>query len=56
MKKFGSLSRRDFALLSANMAVASFAGSARLGMRPALAADDKAVLGHFGSANPQTVA
>jgi taurine transport system substrate-binding protein len=56
MKKLSSLSRRDFALLSANMAVASFAGGALLGMRPAFAADDKAVLGHFGSANPQTFA
>jgi taurine transport system substrate-binding protein len=58
MKKLGSglLSRRDFALLSANMAVASFAGGSLLGLRPALAADDKAVLGHFGSANPQTFA
>ena len=56
MKKLGSLSRRDFALLSANMAVASFAGGKMLGLRPALAADDKAVLGHFGSANPQTFA
>jgi taurine transport system substrate-binding protein len=56
MKKLGSLSRRDFALLSANMAVATFAGSSLLGLRPALAADDKAVLGHFGSANPQTFA
>ncbi|HEX2114373.1 MAG TPA: ABC transporter substrate-binding protein [Alphaproteobacteria bacterium] len=56
MKMLGLLSRRDFALLSANMAVASFAGGALLGMRPAFAADDKAVLGHFGSANPQTFA
>jgi taurine transport system substrate-binding protein len=58
MKKLGlgSLSRRDFALLSANMAVASFAGGSLLGLRPAFAADDKAVLGHFGSANPQTFA
>jgi len=56
MKKLGSLSRRDFALLSANMAVASFAGGKMLGLRPAFAADDKAVLGHFGSANPQTFA
>lgn len=58
MKKPGStsMSRRDFALLSANFAVASFAGSSLLGLRPAFAADDKAVLGHFGSANPQTFA
>lgn len=56
MKKLGSLSRRDFALLSANMAVASFVGGKMLGLRPAFAADDKAVLGHFGSANPQTFA
>ena len=56
MKKLGSLSRRDFALLSANMAVASFVGGKMLGLRPAFAADDKAVLGHFGSANPHTFA
>jgi taurine transport system substrate-binding protein len=57
MKKPGpALSRRDFALLSANLAVASFAGSSLLGVRSAFAADDKAVLGHFGSANPQTFA
>jgi taurine transport system substrate-binding protein len=58
MKKsgLGALSRRDFALLSANLAVASFAGSSALGLRPAFAADGKVVLGHFGSANPQTFA
>src|SRR5207253_349014 len=50
-----SLSRRDFGLLSANMAVATVIGSAA-GAGPAAAAGDTAVLGHFGSANPQTYA
>jgi len=50
-----SLSRRDFGLLSANMAVATLISSAA-GVRPAAAAGDTAVLGHFGSANPQTYA
>jgi taurine transport system substrate-binding protein len=49
------LSRRDFGLLSANMAVATMIGSAA-GVGPAAAAGDTAVLGHFGSANPQTYA
>ncbi len=58
MKKIAqlSLSRRDFGLLSANMAVATFTGASLLGNYPAAAAGDVAVLGHFGSANPQTYA
>lgn len=58
MKKLNqfSLSRRDFATLSANMAVASFIGAVAQGSQRALAAEGTAVLGHFGSANPQTYA
>ena len=48
MKSLPGLSRRAFALLAGNLAVASFVS------RPGFAADTVANLGHFGSANPQT--
>ena len=51
-----AISRRDFGLLAANVGVATFIGSSLLGARGARAAGDTAVLGHFGSANPQTYA
>src|SRR4051812_37419061 len=53
--KRSALSRRDFGLLSANLAIATVIGSEAC-LRPAMAAGDTAVLGHFGSANPQTYA
>lgn len=52
-----SLSRRAFALLAANTAVATFAGPRILGLRPAFAQETLNMgLGRFGSANPHTYA
>jgi taurine transport system substrate-binding protein len=48
-------SRRDTLKLMANMGVATFAGGAMLGARSVFAQQATAVLGHFGSANPQTL-
>ena len=48
------LSRRDTLKLMANMGVATFAGGAMLASRSVFAQQATAVLGHFGSANPQT--
>ena len=49
------ISRRDALKLALNMGVASFAGGALLGARSVFAQQVTAVLGHFGSANPQTL-
>ncbi len=46
--------RRDSLKLMLNMGVATFAGGAMLRSRNAFAQQVTAVLGHFGSANPQT--
>lgn len=52
-----SWSRRDFMLLSANTAIATFAGSKLLGARTAFAQESVNVrLGRFGSANPHSYA
>ena len=48
------LSRRDTLKLMVNMGVATFAGGAMLASRSVFAQQATAVLGHFGSANPQT--
>lgn len=48
-------SRRDALKLMMNMGVATFAGGAMLAPRRAFAQQATAVLGHFGSANPQTM-
>ena len=47
-------SRRDSLKLMLNMGVATFAGGAMLRSRNVFAQQANAVLGHFGSANPQT--
>ena len=47
-------SRRDSLKLMLNMGVATFAGGAMLRSRNVFAQQATAVLGHFGSANPQT--
>ena len=49
------ISRRDALKLALNMGVATFAGGALLGARSVFAQQVTAVLGHFGSANPQTL-
>ena len=49
-------SRRDFLKLSGQIGVATFAGGAMLPTGSARAQDATAILGHFGSANPQTFA
>jgi taurine transport system substrate-binding protein len=49
------ISRRDALKLALNMGVATFAGGALLRSRSVLAQQVTAVLGHFGSANPQTM-
>ena len=49
-----SFSRRDTLKLLRNVGVATFAGGALLAPRRAAAQQATAVLGHFGSANPQT--
>jgi taurine transport system substrate-binding protein len=51
-----TFSRRDALKLMGNIGVATFAGGAMIGARPAFAQQATAVLGHFGSANPQTFA
>src|SRR5690349_19324374 len=51
-----TFSRRDTLKLLGNMGVATFAGGAMLAPRLASAQQRTAVLGHFGSANPQTYA
>lgn len=51
----GRFSRRDALKLALNMGVATFAGGALLGARSVFAQQTTAVLGHFGSANPQTL-
>ena len=51
-----TFSRRDALRLMRNIGVATFAGGAMLGPRLAGAQQRTAVLGHFGSANPQTLA
>lgn len=48
------MTRRDFSALASNMALATFAASAGLAPKVAIAQEVKAVLGHFSSANPQT--
>ncbi len=48
-------SRRDTLKLMANMGIATFAGGAMLGSRSVFAQQATVVLGHFGSANPQTL-
>jgi len=50
------LSRRDALKLMTNMGVATFAGGSMLGARNLFAQAATAMLGHFGSANPQTFA
>ena len=50
-----SFSRRDTLKLMLNVGVATFAGGAMLAPRDARAEQATAVLGHFGSANPQTL-
>lgn len=54
MKKFSQLSRREFILLAKNMALVSVAGGMLTSGRSVWAGTTKAVLGNFGSANPQT--
>ena len=54
-RKMIHAARRDFNRRALKAGMAVVAGSSLLGARAALAAD-KAVLGHFGSANPQTYA
>ncbi|MBA3478125.1 MAG: ABC transporter substrate-binding protein [Lautropia sp.] len=54
-RKLIHAARRDFNRRLLQAGVATVAGTALFGTRNALAAD-KAVLGHFGSANPQTYA
>ncbi|MEO6270476.1 MAG: ABC transporter substrate-binding protein [Lautropia sp.] len=54
-RKMIHAARRDFNRRVLQAGVATVAGTALFGTRHALAAD-KAVLGHFGSANPQTYA
>src|SRR5437016_10469113 len=49
------ISRRDALKLALNMGVVTFAGGALLGARSIFAQQVTAVLGHFGSANPQTL-
>ncbi|HEY3181068.1 MAG TPA: ABC transporter substrate-binding protein [Casimicrobiaceae bacterium] len=49
-----SFSRRDTLKLLRNIGVATFAGGALLAPRRSAAQQSTAVLGHFGSANPQT--
>jgi taurine transport system substrate-binding protein len=51
----GRFSRRDALKLALNMGVATFAGGALLRSRNVFAQQATAVLGHFGSANPQTL-
>src|SRR5712671_5052583 len=51
-----TFSRRDALKLMGNMGVATFAGGALLATRQVAAQQRTAVLGHFGSANPQTFA
>jgi taurine transport system substrate-binding protein len=48
-------SRREALKLALNMGVATFAGGALLRSRNVFAQQATAVLGHFGSANPQTL-
>ena len=50
-----TFSRRDTLKLMANMGIATFAGGAMLRSRSVFAQQTTAVLGHFGSANPQTL-
>jgi len=49
------ISRRDALKLMLNVGVATFAGGAMIAPRRAFAQQATAVLGHFGSANPQTM-
>ena len=49
-----SLSRRETLRVLRNIGVATFAGGALLVPRKSTAQQATAVLGHFGSANPQT--
>ena len=51
-----SISRRQTLKLLRNVGVATFAGGALFSSRRSLAQQATAVLGHFGSANPQTFA
>ena len=50
-----TFTRREALQLMLNMGVATMAGGTLLAGRPALAQQRAAVLGHFGSANPQTM-
>ena len=49
-----TFSRRDALKLMGNLGVATFAGGALMASRRAAAQQTTAMLGHFGSANPQT--
>ncbi|HXX82913.1 MAG TPA: ABC transporter substrate-binding protein [Casimicrobiaceae bacterium] len=51
----GIFSRRDALKLALNISVATFAGGALVRARSVFAQQVTAVLGHFGSANPQTL-
>lgn len=53
MTRHQSVSRRDILKLGANFGIATIIGSGLAGTSKAFAAQSKAVLGHFGSANPQ---
>ncbi len=53
MTRLQSFSRRDLLKLSLNLGVVGFAGGQWLHATPARAAQARAVLGHFGGANPQ---
>jgi len=56
MQRKLDFSRRDALKLMMNMGVATFAGGSMLGARSLFAQQATAMLGHFGSANPQTFA
>ena len=56
MKSKSSWSRRDALRLMMNMGAVTIAGGNLIGARSAFAQQATAVLGHFGSANPQTFA
>ena len=55
MRDFRELSRRDLGRLARNLGLASVAGGVLGRPRSASAEPARAVLGHFGSANPQTL-
>jgi len=51
---FNELSRRQFLTITRNITVATVAGGLLMPVRPLWAAPTKAMIGNFGSANPQT--